>query len=310
MINKIHLPNLNCLFWTATLTLCATVAQAECEFRIERAEEALRTSAITYDVFNVDGISKQFDVSIRRIDKTESQCDIKVQVKKQGAFNLVNSSQSSLTYRLLPATARTIYDNKTVFMEQKNIDNNAIISFSYKILIPGEQFVSPGVYQDQLLLTVLKLNGSDDDLSSLYEQRKVVISTEVEPAARISFAGTQGRSQTVDFGELSNGKTISPAPQIVIQSTGHYLLKFSSENRGVLRHESAKSKWDIPYQAIIGNRPIKLTTETAILNYTEPSTITGQRLPVSLSIPYVGDRPAGIYEDIIRVTIAPDDLSY
>ncbi|MEH6446096.1 MAG: hypothetical protein V7784_19555 [Oceanospirillaceae bacterium] len=287
------------------LTMSPLAIALACDLQITRIEEASRSSALKYDVFNRDGLIKRFDLYIQRTDDGDAPCSAAVRVLPQGLTRLINAGNSQLQYRLQPLETDGVYRNGELRLQAKSIAKGQQLKFSYQVLFTAEQFVASGMYQDKLWLEVSDPSQVD---KPFLERRDTVLTASVAPAARISFAGTQGRSQLVDFGELTDGKQISPAPQIVIQSTGSFAMTFSSLNRGALRHQSGKEKWDIPYQSALAGRTLPLTEYTTTLRYTQPTSALGLRLPLLLSVPKVGQKPAGTYKDVIRVVISPSDL--
>ncbi len=299
-----------CLF-SFLLTIIFLMSQSlfalgQCEYRIERVEQADPSAALLYDVFSRDGLVKRFNIEVRRVDESEEQCALQLRVRSEGATRMKNSISQELNYRLALVIEQTQLQDGSVLMQFHDVAYYELIKFAYQILISGEQFVAPGIYQDTLLLELFDKNNGD----VLLERRRMVVSAEVESAARVSFAGTLGREQSVDFGELVDGKKISPAPLVVIQSTGNYGLSFSSEHKGVLRHQGNKEKWDIPYRASLGGRVIDLRQEKAVLKTIEPTKSSGLYLPLSLEVPVVGDKPPGTYSDVIHVVITPLEILF
>ncbi len=295
----------HCLSAVLLLIFSPLAIGAACDLNIIRVEEAPRSSALKYDVFNRDDLVKLFDIYIQRNDNDDVPCIAVVKIRPQGPTRMVNASNGQLHYRLKPLEVGSAYRNGELRLPGKNITRDQQLKFTYQILLTAGQFVAPGIYQHRLWIEVADKNKLDQ---LFLERRSTVFSASVAAAARISFAGTQGRSQSVDFGELSDGKQITPAPQIVIQSTGRFAMSFSSLYRGVLRHESGKARWDIPYHSILGGRVLPLSEFSTTLRYTQPTPALGLRLPLLLSVPKVGQKPAGNYRDIIRVTISPSDL--
>lgn len=295
------------LLFAVTLGVWAP-AMARCEFQFERIEQSNKTSALMFDVFNPDGLVKQFEVALRRIDQTPAPCGVQLKLKPDGMTRLMNSVGEGLDYLLAGTSEPMIYDPEAdeLRLNFSQVLYEELLIFEYQVQMSPAQFVAPGIYQDELLFEVTDLTNPE----RLYLQKKLAIATEVEPGARISFVGYLNRHQVVDFGELVDGVRITPEPQILIQSNGNFALKFTSEHEGALRHEGGNKRWDIPYQTQVGGKPVDLTAQGTTLQYHEATDDSGLRLPVSLLVPVIGERPAGHYEDIIRVTITPGEMMY
>jgi hypothetical protein len=290
-----------------SLCLISPFAQGDdqCDLTIVRAQESSRSSALEYDVFNRDGLVKHFDVYVRRNDKAISPCEALIRIQTRGPIKLINSGGNAINFRLQPLQKSSSYQQGKVLLLPQSITHGQVLKFSYQVLLEGEQFVAPGFYHHKLWIEVAS---AEQVASDFFERINLNLTATVAPAARISFAGTLGRSQNVDFGELSDGITISPQPVVIIQSTGRFALRFSSLHQGSLRHKSGQEKWDIPYKSALGTRKLTLSEKSITLRYDQPTPSLGLRLPLRLSVPKVGKKPAGNYNDVINVVIFPSEL--
>ncbi|TGX55228.1 hypothetical protein E5A73_04550 [Sphingomonas gei] len=109
-----------------------------------------------------------------------------------------------------------------------------------------------------------------------------------------------GGQALVDLGELAEG--IAPVPlQMTVASTRAYRLEFVSKNNGVLK--MANADWSVPYQLMIGENTLSLASTA---NYNSAGTDpTRDSLPMRFVIGSVAGKRAGLYSDLITVSIAP-----
>ncbi|AQR75886.1 hypothetical protein BXU08_13055 [Sphingomonas sp. LM7] len=109
-----------------------------------------------------------------------------------------------------------------------------------------------------------------------------------------------GGQALVDLGELSEGIAKVPL-NMTVASTRAYRLEFVSKNNGQLR--MADSNWSVPYQLMIGEKTLSLGSTA---NYTSSNTDpTRESLPMRFVIGSVAGKRAGLYSDLITVSIAP-----
>lgn len=130
----------------------------------------------------------------------------------------------------------------------------------------------------------------------------IVLGITVLPSARIGLAGAYRMSDgqaVVNLGELRQG--IAPVPlQLRVSSTGEYDISVSSANSGYLRLGS--SQWTVPYSVAIGNESFNLSGMRTVSGTTR-SRVTRDSLPFRFIIGDVSNRRAGIYSDVVSVSI-------
>ena len=283
-----------CVFTHST-----THAQDNCDLRLDRADTNPTIGSNSYDVFNSVDTNKRFDIELVRLSEG-LDCQTRLVLTPEGQSELRNNS-ARLDYRLRPVTDDGILVNESLIFSRNDPAIGEPIRLTYDMVIESEQFVAPGTYSQMFLL---ELFDTTNDNEVLLEERRLTLSIDVEPAARIFLLGVQGRSQVADFGELRDGATVNPSPQLVVQSTGQYDLVVNSENNGFLRHNSENEQWDIEYLASLGDENVNLGEDNAI-NFSQATTRNGLQLPLRLTVPRVQNRPAGTYTDTIRIEISP-----
>lgn len=284
--------------------LFSPLAYSQCDIAFSDNKAAQYTTS-PYDVFNRDGLNHNFEIGIKRFDDMPEQCDVEVQIKTNKGL-ILYQQHKQLKFQLFLSHTNNRGKIKNLNFEYQFKSGNKSTAISYQLFISPEQFIPPGIYQTELEV-ILKKSGIMANNKPII--KNVRLNVKVASATRISFAGTTGRHHKVSFGELVDGKKISPPPAIIIQSSGHYGLEFSSKFQGTLRHSNNNKQWDIPYQLKLNKKVINLKQEKAIW-YNAATESTGLFLPLNLSVPHVGERPTGRYRDTLTITLSPVEILF
>ena len=288
-----------CIFLVVSAT-----AHARCTAQIASDVRGHQIIQANYDVFSAKGLLKPLAVEIRRVDDGNEPCDFILRINSEGESQLYGAGGNTLAFRLMSYERQTTRNNNEVSANLTAQEPDNLLRFDYLLVIEGQQFVPPGIYQAEINIGIV----SDAADSPVRAQQVLSLSVEVKAAARISFAGTQGRQQLANFGELSDGKQVLPPPLITVQSTGSFALQISSIHKGHLRHHSGNPAWDIPYTTVIGDTAVDLSTKMAELQFYQSTSLSGSQFPLLLTVPQVGQRPSGNYEDVLRISIFPGEL--
>jgi len=131
---------------------------------------------------------------------------------------------------------------------------------------------------------------------------RIVLGMAVLPSARIGLAGAYTMNDghaVVDLGELRPG--VAPVPlQLRVASTGFYDLSVTSANSGRLRLGS--SEWYVPYSLAIGGNSVNLSGTRTVSGATNAG-LRRDALPIQFLIGDTSDRRAGIYSDVISISV-------
>ena len=132
------------------------------------------------------------------------------------------------------------------------------------------------------------------------DQIQIPLSCTVPPVFEINIAGS-GQHTSVDFGELTSGKTTAVVLQT--RATADYSLHFGSKNRGYLVCEASSSAKisRIPYSLMVDGQPIALLG-SAFLQFKAQAGETSRHF--TFTIGDTENTMAGLYKDIITVRIA------
>ena len=130
----------------------------------------------------------------------------------------------------------------------------------------------------------------------------LVLGINVLPSARVGLTGAYRMNDgqaVVNLGELREG--VAPVPlHLRVSSTGDYDITVSSANSGRLRLGS--SQWFVPYSVAIGGNAVNLTGARTITGSAR-SGIRRDSLPFQFVIGDVSNRRAGVYSDVVSVSI-------
>lgn len=130
----------------------------------------------------------------------------------------------------------------------------------------------------------------------------LVLGINVLPSARVGLSGAFSMNDgqaVVNLGELREG--VAPVPlHLQVSSTGDYDIVVSSANSGQLRLGS--SQWFIPYSVAIAGNAVNLTGAQTVTGSTR-SGLLRDSLPFQFVIGDVSNRRAGVYSDVVSVSI-------
>lgn len=219
------------------------------------------------------------------------------------AFGLSKGSGNPIRYALLNVTDTQDMTPRAgrsqLIPSQRNValGPNESRTVLYKLLAEPNDVRDAGVFTQSVTL-----EAQDASFRSLGGTR-VVLGINVLPSARIGLSGafsmTDGHA-VVDLGELRPG--IAPVPlQLRVSSTGRYDITVSSANEGRLR--LGASEWYVPYTVAIGNKTANLRGLEAISGRPERGT-RNDSLPLEFVIGDVSDRRAGVYSDVLSVSVS------
>ena len=169
-------------------------------------------------------------------------------------------------------------------------------SILYKLVADPDNIRSSGTFTQDVML-----EAQDSRFRSL-GGASLVLGLTVLPSARISLAGAYTMSDgqaVVNLGELREG--VAPVPlQLRVSSTGDYDIVVSSANSGQLRLGS--SQWFVPYSLTIGGKTVNLIG-TRTVTGSSGSGLVRDSLPFQFVIGDVSNKRAGVYSDVVSVTI-------
>lgn len=169
-------------------------------------------------------------------------------------------------------------------------------SLLYKLIADADMVRGAGTFTQDVTL-----EAQSRDFGS-FGGTPLVVGVTVLPSARIGLAGTYSMNNgqaVVDLGELSPG--IAPLIlQLKVSSTGEYDIAVSSANSGKLQLGS--SAWTVPYTMIIGGKSVNLGGAKTVSGPASTG-IRNDSLPIQFVIGNVSDKRAGIYSDVVSISV-------
>lgn len=330
-----------------SIALLPSSLLAACDLEISSVDQVTLEGGDSYDVFAVSGLADRLRVEIRRSDSTRDPVPSAAEytmresavsllstpsvdnvvpttrchalITLQGGVNptLVRGS-SQLRYQLQPASRRAVSRHGSISLVVTDLPPGGTAELLYDLVVPAEQFVPGGFYTGDMLATVVQWRGESPGIqldppganADVDDRRRIDVSVEVDGAARISFAGTQGRQRIVDFGQLKSGATPVMPVALIIQASSSYALRFRSDNGGQLQQRSGGRDWNVPYALRIGRDVVDLQSGESQIVRTDPTSSRGHRVPLDFRVLNAEDRPAGRYSDRLTIEITPAELGW
>ncbi|MFJ6023067.1 hypothetical protein ACIQC9_00545 [Brevundimonas sp. NPDC092305] len=164
--------------------------------------------------------------------------------------------------------------------------------------------VSPGSYEQRIGLSVF--SGGDP----IVTDRAMSLSTLVPARSQMSISGASspGRGSigmappAIDFQTLTTGEEARVF--INVWANTSVLVTLTSDHGGVMQHEDGPQLPAVPYTINLDGEPRSLATPTTI-SRTPPMSLSGASYPLTLRVGEVRGRYAGLYQDIITVSVDP-----
>jgi hypothetical protein len=135
--------------------------------------------------------------------------------------------------------------------------------------------------------------------------KQIALGIQVAPSARLGLAGAftmRGGQPVIDLGDLKEGLVDLPL-DLKVDSTRRYDVTFDSQGGGRLRMQG--TEWSIPYSLSVGGKLVSLTGGSGDYASTGPQRLQHDSLPLGFVIGDTSTRRAGVYSDVLSITVAP-----
>ncbi len=286
---------------SAGISIGAATAEAACDVKLERIDTASWSRRGGYDAFDRVGYADSFGFEVLHLDKNGEPCEVVATVETTNGALLKGSSQGKLEYDI--RTDATLGNGSGSVSFRLDLTPGERRRITYFIFLPPGQFVGSGSYEGLLAINLAEdLNGTLE----VEDRRDVLVRATAGSGAKISFVGAVGRRQTVDFGELTDGRS-SPPVFLDVRSTTDYEIQLTSEESGRLVLQANGETWNVPYKAILDGTVVDLDKITPTgRRYPGPTDPAGRRLPLLFEIGSIGNQRAGSYRDRITIQIFPE----
>lgn len=277
----------------------ATPGQTDCLVRMTAAPSTWMLRG--YDPF--DGETPQATFNVTFINDGGSECRFSPSFElTQQPFGLSKGTGKPVGYALLDmtnsqdVTPRAGRSLRTASQREIVLAPNASKTLLYKLVANPDDVRDAGVFTQDI-----RIEAQDRSLQPL-GGTQIVLGLEVLPSARIGLAGSYSMSDghaVVDLGELSPG-VVPALLHLRVSSTGQYDLQVTSANAGKLR--LGASDWTVPYSVAIGGNAVNLSGVDRMSGPTG-SGYRRDSLPIQFTVGDVGDRRAGVYSDVISISV-------
>ena len=189
---------------------------------------------------------------------------------------------------------------------QGTLDGREEPQHDFYLVLPPQQVVPPGVYQDTITITLY-----EGTLSSYTEIRSRNVRLQAVVGEQIDVSITDNAmpfdtgqtSRIIDFGILTEGET--SIFDILVRSNAGYTVTLESQNSGAMRILDPTDPSIVPYVFQVNGAAINLSggnpvTVSNSVARTPPGGITHD---VEVTVGEIGEATAGNYEDNIMITV-------
>jgi len=179
-------------------------------------------------------------------------------------------------------------------------------SAAFRLRVEHDDRAAPGLYRSGVTVRLFDLSGKAPVQlgTSRFEVTATVRSGMLISLGNVA-SGSGNATALMDLGALYSG--LQQTATFTIRSNSAYTLKVMSQNSGRLKLRENISGYgtaaEIPYTLSLAGQTVPLGTGySAVLSGTA-TTAQGQSYPLLISIPQVGDKLSGLYEDVLSLTI-------
>jgi hypothetical protein len=170
-----------------------------------------------------------------------------------------------------------------------------LVQFSFAV--DPSSLTGDGRYSQTVNLRAEQANGTP------VGERPIVLSLDVTPSAVLGLKGAFTRTNggaRIDLGELTEG-AMSPPVAVYVYSTRGYRMSAESRNNWRLTLAGG-SDWAVPYRLSLGGKPIG-ANDTVDVH--AGNGLREDSYPVGLVLQDVSRLRAGLYTDLITLSVAP-----
>ena len=252
------------------------------------------------------------------VERISGSCTVRVgfSAGRSGSFDArtLSSRGNLLHYHLDKSVAASSPLNDVPFASEEETFSALIgpghesATFRFMFLIPFQQIVPPGSYQDTVLVRAYE---GTLQAPLLRDQAQLQLSARVPALAEFCLGETVVfeagyHNACIDFGDIQAGA----ARELMLhaRSNSGYRITLRSKNRGVLRIVDPQDASEIPYT-------LQVDGQTLPLAGTQPVTAArgdgltsafGTEHRLRFKIGDVGAASAGDYKDVIEITQYPE----
>jgi hypothetical protein len=255
-----------------------------------------------YDPFS--GTAPEATFAITFTNEGSGECQFAPVFRSdQPPFGLSRGTGRSIGYSLLNLTETDDVTPRVGQAQRGLSDAEGVLkagqsqTMLFKFVVHADDIRESGTFTEDVTVEM-----QDDRFRSLGGTR-LLLGINVLPSARLGLSGAFTMNDghaVVDLGELRQGP--APVPlQLRVSSTGRYTISASSANAGRLR--LGGTDWYVPYEVAIGGNALSLSGAGTVAAPAGDS-FRRDSLPIHFMIGDVSDRRAGIYSDVISISVS------
>ncbi|BDF94927.1 hypothetical protein [Pseudoalteromonas sp. KAN5] len=267
------------------ITLFSLNSVAQCDARFANISQnnddiAAYRQSQSYD--------SKIEFSVNVINNDE--CQLKVMVESENHNFFISDANRFEFFIESPAT--------NLGSVKQPVFNLAQLELAINLILKSGTFVKAGAYSDMLTFRLFS------DKQQELDVQEISVNTLVEPNVSLSLLGFNSTDHTVQLGELYTGQEYTNLPTLKVVTNSDVQMTIDSENAGFLQNTIYKQQHQIDYQLNVNQTWYELN-KTQRLTINSEASSAELFLPLKVLIKDISKRPAGSYEDIIRISISP-----
>lgn len=282
--------------------LASAQAPAACQLRVDSA--SINWTIQSYDPLDNGVPTALFDLTFR--NEGGADCTFVPVLSLSGeSFGLSKGGGEHIPYTVLDRFSN--YDMTPLSGQTTlSVTRRSVVlgptqqqTVQFQLSIDPDQLRADGLFTQHAVLQAMQADGL------ILAGQPLVLGIDLLPSARLGLSGAftiSGGRPVVDLGELAEGPVQLPL-RLRVQSTRRYRLSFESLHGGNL--QLAESDWRIPYSVTLGSQSVSLSGGSG--QYLDEGAASYHEDSLALGF-VVGDtsaRRAGVYSDILTVTVEP-----
>jgi len=272
--------------------LLAQPALGACELSLQPAS----ASSVTHDPFSALSTQMSFAVSVT--NRSAVACTASLVLAPPGGRYVLTSGSDQLAYQIRSPEGQYEGTQSTPITLSIPPEANRTVTFDAEI---PRGVAAPGLFVGEVEARLL----SNQDV---LDRTTISLRASVSTKAQMTITGTRSaprqnagpNTALLDLGVLENGDQGTVFINVFANSSVKVTLQ--SENSGTLRLVSNTELPAIPYEAVFAGENVSLSTPVLVTK-TPPLTAQGASYPLTITVPSIDGRYAGIYRDVITVSI-------
>lgn len=230
----------------------------------------------------------KIEFSVKAINN--DQCQLKVMVESENHSFFI-SDNNRFEFFIESSTTNTGSVKQPIF----NIEQ---LELAVNLTLKSGTFVKAGAYSDMLTFRLL------DDKQQELDVQEISVNTLIEPNVSLSLLGFNSTDHTVQLGELYSGQEYTNLPTLKVVTNSDVQMTIDSQNAGFLQNTLYKQQYQIDYQLNVNQTWYELN-KAQLLTIKSSVSSADVFLPLKVLVKDISKRPAGSYEDTIRISISP-----